>query len=50
MFTEVEAIKLSVIGFSDDTPYLLRLRKTGCRFTTFIRDDNKTELDLVWCI
>ena len=47
VFTEVETNASNdpeLAGFSDDTPYLLRLRKTAHRFTTFIRDDNKTEL------
>ena len=30
--------------FETDTPYLLKLIKSSRRFTTYIRDDNKTEL------
>ena len=30
--------------YSDSSPYLLKLLKTSRRFTTFIREDNKTEL------
>ena len=30
--------------YSDQAPYLLKLLKTSRRFTTFIREDNRTEL------
>ena len=30
--------------YSDSSPYLLKLLKTARRFTTFIREDNKTEI------
>ena len=30
--------------YADQAPYLLKLLKTSKRFTTFIREDGKTEL------
>ena len=30
--------------YKDQAPYLLKLLKTACRFTTYIRTDNRTEL------
>ena len=47
IFDEVEntsANDSELTQFNDTAPYLLKLRKTPRRFTTFIRDDNRTEL------
>ena len=47
IFDEVENISANdseLTQFNDTAPYLLKLRKTPRRFTTFIRDDNRTEL------
>ena len=34
----------SLSPYQNDTPYLLKLIKTARRFTTYVREDNKTEL------
>ena len=47
VFDEVEntsANDSELTQYNDTAPYLLKLRKTPRRFTTFIRDDNRTEL------
>jgi hypothetical protein len=47
IFDEVEntsANDSDLTQYNDTAPYLLKLRKTPRRFTTFIRDDNRTEM------
>ena len=50
MFEDEENTNLndpSLSQYKNDTPYLLKLIKTSRRFTTRVRDDNKTELRFV---
>ncbi len=47
VFDEVEntsANDSELTQYNDTAPYLLKLRKTPRRFTTFVRDDNRTEM------
>ena len=47
VFTDVENTSKNddqLYTYSDQAPYLLKLLKTSRRFTTFIREDNKTEI------
>ena len=47
VFTDMENTEKNddeLYTYSDQTPYLLKLLKTSRRFTTFIREDGKTEL------
>ena len=47
VFTDMENTSKNddqLYTYSDQAPYLLKLLKTSRRFTTFIREDNKTEI------
>ena len=47
VFTDMENTSKNddqLYTYSDQAPYLLKLLKTSRRFTTFIREDNRTEL------
>ena len=47
VFDEIEnsgANDSELVQFNDTAPYLLKLRKTPRRFTTFIRDDGRVEM------
>ena len=47
MFSDMENLEENddeLYTYSDQAPYLLKLLKTARRFTTFIREDGRTEL------
>ena len=47
IYDEVENVSANdsdLTQYNDTAPYLLKLRKTPRRFTTYVRDDNRTEL------